>query len=82
MQCTFAARCLNRDKDKITKTWCYNAKYVQQSFSIPTHLQNMDQMKLQFKEYTVLSKPYWEDAITIQRLNNITKNHIDGIIVL
>ena len=61
MQCTVPVhtkRCLNKDKDKISKTWCYNAKYVQQSFSIPTHIQNMDQMKLQFKEYTVLSKPH------------------------
>ena len=43
---------------------CYNAKYAQQCFSIPTNIQNMDKMNSQYKEYTVLQKPHGENGLT------------------
>ena len=48
-------------------------KYVQQSFSIPTHIRNMDKMDLQCKEYTVMPKPHGENELTIQGKHCITK---------
>ena len=65
-------RCLNKDKisktwiKMVTKTKtkyrrhmdyrCYNAKYAQQCFSIPTNIQNMDKMNLQFEEEPKIAK--------------------------
>ena len=48
----------------VDKAWCQNVKYAQECFSIPTHIQSMDKMNLQFKEYTVLQKP--KDKMNLQ----------------
>ena len=61
---------------------CYNAKYAQQCFSIPTNIQNMDKMNLQYKEYTVLQKPHGENELTIRGRDKNCKDYIDGKIVL
>ena len=84
MQCTFTARCLNSDKDKITKTWI---KIVIMQCTVPVHTKrclNKDKDKISKtwcynakyvqQSFSVPTHPkHGSNEITIQGIHSVVK---------